>query len=485
LGVTGEEAAMVRTIPAWSGLQSMRGAAAVLVVAALAGGAAAVPADAVVSARSAGTAPISLPADWPAYLNGPLHTSYSPGQTTITPASARMLVRKWHAPSQAFLASPTVADGGVFIGSTGGWFYKLSPTTGKVLHKRFIGFQRTKTCSALGTVATATVATDPKDNQPTVYVAGANGYLYALRASNLAVKWRSVIAIPSATISNYFDWSSPTVANGKIYIGVASNCDSPLIRGELIGYRQATGRRFARFYTVPGGDVGGSIWSSVAVAPDGDVFATTGNGPESDQLLGYSERILKLSPALKLLGSFRVPASEVIFDSDFGASPVIFGRYVGACDKNGIFYAVKQSSMKIAWHKRVSGSASPTSACIAAPAYDGQHLFTAGVARTIRGVAYRGSIQERDPSNGSLIWQTGLPDAVIGSPSLDGAGVLAVGTYDSSSAPCATYLVRASTGKILRRLVVGLDFAQSVFAANWLFTANANGVYAWAPRTTG
>ncbi len=126
---------------------------------------------------------------------------------------------------------------------------------------------------------------------------------------------------PVPRVSNYFDWSSPTVANGKIYIGVSSNCDQPLIRGEVIGFDAATGKQFAHFYTVPRGDVGGSIWSSVAVASNGNVFATTGNGPEGDQLLGYSESILKLSPRLKLLGRFQVPPSQVIYDADFGASP--------------------------------------------------------------------------------------------------------------------------------------------------------------------
>jgi hypothetical protein len=32
-----------------------------------------------------------------------------------------------------------------------------------------------------------------------VYVAGGDGYLYALSARNLSVVWKSVIAIPSAT----------------------------------------------------------------------------------------------------------------------------------------------------------------------------------------------------------------------------------------------------------------------------------------------
>ncbi len=437
---------------------------------------------------TAAAAPVRLPsvaqartsADWQAYLNGPRHSSYAPAQTAITSASARQVVQLWHhAPGRTYLASPTVADGAVFIGADGGWFYKLRLTTGTVLGKRFLGFQPHKTCGAFGTVDTATVTTDPGDHQPTVYVAGADGYLYALNASNLRVKWKSVIAIPSTTVSSYFDWSSPTVANGRIYIGVASNCDNPLVHAGLISYNQVTGKKLAEFYTTPKGDVGGSIWSSVAVAPDGDVFATTGNGPEDDQLLGYSESILKFSPRLRLLGRFQVPATQVNYDADFGASPVLFGRYVGACDKNGIFYTVRQSTMTLAWEKRVSGASGPVTGCIAAAAYNGHHLFIGGLSVTIRGVSYRGSIQERDPGNGKLVWETGLPDGVIGSPSLDGGGVLAVGTYDISPVPSGTYLVRASDGRILRRLVTGMDFSQSVFAGAMLFTANVNGVYGW------
>ena len=441
------------------------------------------PAAAAAPVRPLGVARAAASQNWPAYLNGPRHSSYAPAQTAITPADAGRVADLWHhTPGRSYLASPTVADGAVFIGADDGWFYKLRLTTGTVLARRFLGFQRHKTCGAFGTVDTATVTTDPGDHQPTVYIAGADGYLYALNASNLKVKWKSVIAIPSATVSNYFDWSSPTVANGRIYIGVASNCDDPLVHAGLISYNQVTGRKLGEFYTTPKGDVGGSIWSSVAVAPDGDVFATTGNGPEDNQLLGHSESILKFSPRLRLLGQFQVPASQVTYDADFGASPVLFGRYVGACDKNGIFYAVRQSTMTLAWEKKVSGPSGPVTGCIAAAVYNGRHLFIAGLSVTIRGVSYRGSIQERDPANGKLVWETGLPDGVIGSPSLDGGGVLAVGTYDISAVPCATYLIRASDGRILRRLVRDKDFSQSVFADGMLFTANVNGVYGWYVR---
>jgi outer membrane protein assembly factor BamB len=447
-----------------------------LIAGVLASSAAAAPAP----AGHASAAKTSATTGWPAYLDGPQHHSFSAAETSITPARVSRLVLKWHdMAGEDFLASPTVADGAVFIGSTSGWFYKLSVTTGKVLDKFFLGYQPTKTCPGLGTVATATVASDPRTHQETVYVGGADGYLYALSAKNLRQEWKAVIALPSATVSNYFDWSSPTVANGRIYIGISSGCDTPLVRAGLSGYYQTTGKRFATFFTVPRHDVGGSIWSSAAVAPNGDVFATTGNGPETDQLLGHSESVLKLTPKLHLLAAFQIPSRQVGQDSDFGGSPVLFGQDVGACNKNGIFYVLKQSTMRKAWEERISAPAVSATICAAAPIYNGANLFVAGTGFTINGVHYAGSVQERNPATGALRWATGLPNGVIGSPTMDGGGVIAVGTYDTTTTPNATYLLSASSGAILQTVVQGTDFAQNVFADNWLFVANSNGVFAY------
>ena len=325
--------------------------------------------------------------DWPAYLNGPTHRSYNAAETAISPATASKLGQEWRGPRAYYLSSPAVADGAVFIAAYTGWFYKLSQVTGAVLGKIFIGLEPKKTCDALGMVDTATVAADPKDHQDTVYVAGADGYLYAFNASNLSLKWKSVIAIPSAKTSDYFDWSSPTVANGRIYIGVSSGCDDPLIRGGVIGYAQASGKKLAEFYTVPQGTIGGSVWSSVAVGPGGYVYATTGNGPADAPRLSYSESIVKLAPdTLKPLGYYQVPAAEVTSDGDFGGSPTIFGRYVGACNKNGLYYAVNQSTMTLAWMQRIGTT---TVQCLAAAAYNGKYLYIGGPATAIKGQEYR------------------------------------------------------------------------------------------------
>jgi polyvinyl alcohol dehydrogenase (cytochrome) len=425
------------------------------------------------------------PADWPAYLEGPRHWSYASAQTAITPASVPDLTNKWHfAAGSDYEASPTVAGGAVFIGAPSGWFYKLSAATGQVLAKTFIGHQDGGVCGNWGVLDSATVAVNPANNQETVYVGSPNGYLYALSAATLAVEWKSVMALPDPPHHTYLDWSSPTVADGHVYIGVASYCNIPFIRGAVLGYNQETGAQTGAFYTVPAGDVGASVWSSVAVSPADYVYVTTANGPNDDPLLGYAESIVQLSPTtLAPLATYQVPQAQVTPDGDFGASPVLFGDYVGACNKNGIFYALSRKTMKLAWQATIGAAsdAVPHANCDAAPVYNGKDLFLAGPEVTIGGTTYRGSVQERDPATGKVIWETGLPNGVIGSPTMDGAGVLAVGTYDHTSTPNYTYLINAATGKIIRTLVRGFDFGQSVFADNWLFTSNDDGVYAWGP----
>ena len=177
-------------------------------------------------------------------------SSYNAAATAITPASASALTHDWTwappAPTKrgqpaGLEASPTVVNGVVYIGANTGTFYALNESTGKVLWSQFLGYVTQTTCGPLGIVATATVEPPPGGGPLTVYVAGGDGYLYALDAATGAVDWKSVIGIPSTTVNDYFDWSSPTVVNGNIYVGVASNCDAPLVSGGL--KEQRRGRR--------------------------------------------------------------------------------------------------------------------------------------------------------------------------------------------------------------------------------------------------
>jgi len=319
----------------------------------------------------------------------------------------------------------------------------------------------------------------------TVYVSGGDGYLYALSAATGAIVWKSVIALPSPKVSDYYDWSSPTVSNGRIYMGVASQCDEPLVKGGLKEYSQATGQQLAFYRTSPNGPAGASIWSSAAATPSGKrIFVSTGNAKQGD-----SEAIVRLNGStLAKQAIWQVPPSERSHDSDFGGSPTLFTAtlagqataMIGACNKNGIYYALRRNDIAAGpvWQFQVGAPYTQTyfGQCDAAAVWDGSHLFIGGDKTTIKGVSYQGSVRMMDPATGNVIWARGLPGPVIGTPTLDGAGVLAVQLYDNAG----LFLLNAVTGAIQRSIPGGFEFGQAVFADTMMLVPTQNnGLWAY------
>jgi outer membrane protein assembly factor BamB len=431
--------------------------------------------------------------NWPQYLYSAGHTSDNTAATIITPANAGKLARVWsfHPPTApsglaGFFSSPTVYNGAIYIGARNGYFYAINETTGTVIWSRFIGYVPKKTCGPEGFTSTATVAADPTSGQPTIYVYGATGDLYAMKASDgTDVFPPAVVAIPSTTKSDYYAWGSPLVSGGNIYIGISSQCDDPLVRAGLDEFSQASGSLEATFWTTPAKTRGASIWSTPAT--DGSsIYVTTGNGPSGS----HGESILKLSPDLSTLqGSWQVPAAQQISDSDFGASPGIFTaggtQMIGACNKNGDFYALATSNLAAGpvWQDKIGNTEDVgPGQCDAAPVFDGSSLYLASNGTTINGTAYDGSLRKVNPATGAYEWQTGLTGSLIGSPTADGAGVLAGASYGSTTSKNAVWVLNAATGKILKTISIPKSntFAQPVFADNYLiFASTAQGLQAF------
>jgi outer membrane protein assembly factor BamB len=314
-------------------------------------------------------------------------------------------------------------------------------------------------------------------------VSSGDGYLFALDAATGSIVWKSVIAVQSATKNDYFDWSSPTVANGSVYIGVSSQCDAPLIRGGVKRYDQATGAPEAQYFSAASGQIGASVWSSVT-ATSTAAFATTGNALSG--VTGDPYSIVKLdATSLSRVSKYTVPGGDRVPDSDFGGSPSVFTaggvQTVGACNKGGFFYAVRTSDMKLRWKVRVAnGSPEGQQACLSAAVWDGSRLFLAGPSTSIGGVNYRGSVRRVDPLTGASIWQRGLGGEVIGTPSINGSGVIAVPIYSGDASQNGTYLLNATNGSIIRFLAGGKQFSQPTFAGGMLLTAaQAGAVTAW------
>src|SRR5215468_9152451 len=394
--------------------------------------------------------------DWPQYEHGPQHSSVS-NATAFTPSNAASAHQVWHwqppvisgKPAPALEASPTVVAGVVYIGAESGGLYALNAATGTVTWKTRIG------------------------------------------------------PVDAAQPDGYYNWSSLTVAGGHIYVGLSSNCDVPLIRGGVVELDQHTGTVLHTWFTVPAGSVGGSVWTSILTSSTGsDVWVSTGNECDSTvdtcpsgNKIGHSLSIVHLSPSLGLLQAWQAPGTAGGGrDWDFGSSPVLFGSLgvppdLGACNKNGLFYALADNPLGTSplWTTRLGVPGGARGACLSSAVWNGPAgtLYLSGNGTTIGGTNVGGSIGRVNPSTGAFIWQTGLPCAVMGTPTLDSAGVLAVGNYRCvKTATPGAYLVNAATGGILTTLPVGANkvFAQPVFAQGTLFVATeSGGLYNLAP----
>jgi hypothetical protein len=167
---------------------------------------------------------------------------------------------------------------------------------------------------------------------------------------------------------------------------------------------------------------------------------------------------------------------------------------VGDCNKNGVYYALKRDDLAAGpvWQTRIAnvntGDNGTSPACLSSTVVKGNHLYVAGSATTIDGTSFPGSIDELNAGTGAIVWATGLSAQVYGTPSLDGAGLLAVGTHGAGSGPQADYLLNPSTGAILATVSNGdsRQFAQPVFADQYLFIATETaGLYAYKPSGSG
>lgn len=443
--------------------------------------------------------------DWSGYLGGANHSSYNPGATSISSASMSKLrpVWQWHPPASLPNstpkgltiddASPVAYKGVIYVGLEDGYMEAISEKTGRPVWTSpvFLGIENgtSHSCGsqAFGIISTATVAKDPVTGKPVVYVNAPDGHLYALNAATGAVVWKAVVGIPSKVLDDFYAWGSPTVANGKVYIGIASNCDVPLVKAGVLSFNQHTGKKIAYWDSLPPSVVGASVWSSVAVLPNGNVVADTGNAfnnkniPDSESINVLNGR------TLKLVGTWEAPQKQAFGDSDFGGSPTVFTAYphgvattmVGACNKDGVYYALRANDMGAGplWTRRIGipTSGALANECDAAAIWNGKRLIEGGGSQvTINGTSYQGSVQALNPTTGKPIWRTGLTGWIVGSPSEDGTGVIAAPVLISPIGISGVYLLSASTGKILKFINTEPQgmFAQPVWDGKYLLVGD-------------
>jgi polyvinyl alcohol dehydrogenase (cytochrome) len=451
--------------------------------------------------RSAAASLAAVPTDWPAYERGPGHSSANFDDAAITAANAGSLTPAWHfvadaatqsgQPARRFDASPTVASDTVFIGSRTGMFYALDADTGALRWKKQLDYGSSATCSAKGIVGTAAVAADPVSGALTVYAAGAH-ILYALNAADGTQLWRRAIGPNTATGNAlYFNWSSPTVYGGRVFMGLGANCDATKIRGGEVAINQHTGALQHTWYDAPAGEVGATVWSSAA-AQGSRVWVTTGSPDPNGPSIFDAYSIVRLAAGtMAKLDQWMAP-NAIDSDLDFGSSPTLFTAtmggtstpLVGACNKNGIFYTWQRANLAAGpvWSRRVGAvggaGGGAIGDCITSAAWDSQlsRLYVAANNTTIGGTAFPGGLRALNPATGAVIWERGLPCIPTGSPTINGS-IVAVPMYTCPAGVSPSVLFfRKSDGAPAGSVpATGPTFAQPVFANGMVYVASADG----------
>ena len=261
-----------------------------------------------------------------------------------------------------------------YVGAWDGYEYAINTQTGALIWKTNTGVTTDPGCnpSTNGITSSAAVVNG------VVYVGGGGPYFYALNASTGAVLWQTYTGDNSQAGAHY-NWSSPLIVGNNAYVGIASNCDNPLVQGQLLeipisGPQQ--GQVVATHNFVPNGQVGGGIWTSPAYDPaTSTIFVSTGT------LAGYtqteSQAIVALNATtLATVGVWQLPFGASVADSDWGTTPTLTTDAAGdqllsVANKNGILYTFNRNNLSAGpvWQHQIAiGGNCPTCG-------DGSHRF--------------------------------------------------------------------------------------------------------------
>ena len=381
--------------------------------------------------------------DWPTYMGDNSRSGFNAAETIINAASAHNLKLHWKLKAGGKVTTqPVVANGLVYWGSWDGFEHATNPATGKDVWAVNLG-QSSPVCSPKthnGVLSSAAFATLTIGGVKTaaIFVGGGDANLYALNANTGAAIWH----ISLGSITDHFLYGSPAFYKGSVYIGVSSHGDCPLVQGQLVQLKAATGKILHTFNVVPAGCTGGSVWVAPTIdAAAGIIYFGTGNGGTCSTNETMAVALLAVHASdLSLVGSWQVPSSQQGIDTDFGSTATLFTaainsvlhQMVGLLNKNGIYYAFDRSSLSSGplWQVQLAATATNMENNVSSSAWDGSQLYISAASTTINGSSCAGSLRALNPASGAFNWEDCLSADVLG-PVAAVPGVAEVGSGTS------------------------------------------------------
>jgi len=436
--------------------------------------------------------------DWPTYLGEVTRNSQNCGASDLSSATAGQLKMLWSYNTSfldpGFLQSePIVTNGTVYIGGGNGVYYALNATTGQdVWESPNLGLDYECTVSEVpGAAVVEAITSSATVTGGQVYIGGGNGYFYVLNESTGAIDWSYYVG---NTSQGYYNWASPLVLPqlGYVYIGVASNCDHPLVNGGLLqvslsthqlvrffsdldAYQQASCNNTAGppFVENVSSGCGGSIWGSPSYdSATNTIWAVTGNGYGLG-VPAYGDSLMEWdASSLSLVSHWTIPDAEEIYDGDFGTTPTLVNPVnetpmVFATDKNGWSYAFDRDNIAQGpvWQTQIS-----TGTSVAPDAYGGGLIYIGGHSTTIGTTHYVGAIRAFNPAVNQTRWAVGMPGEVYGAPIYSNGLVVVVGGNLMD-------VLNSSTGDVVYSYTASLAFYGAPSIANGvIYVGNTNGL---------
>ena len=172
--------------------------------------------------------------------------------------------------------SASIVGTTAYVGSWDGYEYAIDTQTGAVIWKQFLRPPRIPNCNPanLGITSSAAVV------HGVLYVGGGASNWNALDPATGNILWKVPTGDNSPQGAHY-DWSSPLIVGNYAYIGIASNCDNPLVQGKLLQVAISGAQRGQVVNTysfVPDGEVGGGRpdHADALMAATNTIFGSTG-----------------------------------------------------------------------------------------------------------------------------------------------------------------------------------------------------------------
>lgn len=214
------------------------------------------------------------------------NTRSQPAESKLTVANVGNLVKKWEFTTGGDVsATPAVFDGHVYVPDWAGNLYALNAKTGALAWSASIPAATGVPSDKVRATPAVTESLVIVGTQGSVLAGGgAGGQVLAFDRATGQLLWRTQAdPHPAAIITQ-----SPTVFNGRVYVGVASLEEALAafvpgyqlsFRGSMLALDAATGQILWKTYMAPVGYTGNAVWgSSPAIdTKRNQVLIATGN----------------------------------------------------------------------------------------------------------------------------------------------------------------------------------------------------------------